>query len=113
MMAQDKQPTRIVLRRFKNHYRQIVALMPDIQADYQGNIESYMHIGHHSAAAPGFVRSKDTRPVLVKPGQPVDGSPTTDALALLLELARIGYLPKVGRWVMRDTGVMEVWNDAS
>lgn len=108
-MAQDKQPTRIVLRRWKDS-RHIIALMPDIPADYQGNIESYMHIGQHSGAVPELGNDARLRAVLIKPGQPVDGSPSTGALALLLELARIGYLPKVGRWVMRDTGVMEVRN---
>ena len=107
-MAQDKQPTRIVLRRWKDN-RHVIAIMPGIVADYQGNVESYMHIGQHSAASPRLETSSRLRAVMVKPGQPVDGSPVTDPMALLLELARIGYLPQVGRYVMRDTGVMEVW----
>ena len=108
-MTQDTQPTRIVLRRWKDN-RHVIAIMPDIKADYRGNVQSYMHIGQHGAASPGLQTDDRLRAVMVKPGQPVDGSPVTEPMALLLELARIGYLPKVGRYVMRDTGVMEVWN---
>lgn len=107
-MAQDKQPTRIVLRRWKED-RQVIAIMPDIVGDRWGNIQSYMHIGQHAAASPDLQSDDRLRHVMVKPGKPVDGSPVTEPMALLLELARIGYLPKVGRYVMRDTGVMEVW----
>ena len=108
-MTQDTQPTRIVLRRWKDS-RQVIAIMPDIEADHRGNVQSYMHIGQHGAASPNLESDDRLRAVMVKPGQPVDGSPVTEPMALLLELARIGYLPQVGRYVMRDTGVMEVWN---
>lgn len=121
-MAQDKQPTRIVLRRWKDN-RHVIAIMPGIaevgtiayndKGEAYHRIDacmSYMHLGQHGAASPGLQSDARLRAVMVKPGQPVDGSPVTEPMALLLELARIGYLPKVGRYVMRDTGVMEVWH---
>ena len=40
--------TKVIFRKFQEG--DIIALFPEIQADYAGNIQSYQHIGQHGAA---------------------------------------------------------------
>ena len=47
-MQKDKNVTKVIFRMWNDGT--IDALMPEIQADYSGNIQSYSHIGQHSAA---------------------------------------------------------------
>lgn len=111
-MEQDKKPTRMIVRRWKDS-GDIIAIMPDIEADYSGNAQSYMHMGQHAACSwPGI--KELTRPVLIKPDTLPDvirkQSPVRDALSLLEELASVGYLPKVGRYVFKD-GRLQKWEE--
>lgn len=47
--------TKIVLRRFEDG--DLIALFPDIPADYSGNIMSYMKVGQHGAASPELIHT--------------------------------------------------------
>jgi len=45
--------TKITFRKFPDG--EIIALSPDTIADQNGNIDSYMHVGQHSAASPDLL----------------------------------------------------------
>lgn len=79
--------TVVVFRKFKDGNREVIALFPEIPADYSGNkCESYMHVGQHGAADPwGVVR----RSTAARPG---------DYAPLERELESIGY----GRLVVKQ-----------
>ena len=49
MYVEAEKPERVVFRKWKDD-GQIVALFPDIQADDDGHIVSYVHVGQHGAA---------------------------------------------------------------
>lgn len=48
MKQKDEFKTRVIFRKFSDN--QIIALFPEVEADYCGNIQSYMHLGQHGAA---------------------------------------------------------------
>lgn len=77
----DGQFVRVVLRRFRDGNRDVIALFPD-EVEGPGLVESYMHVGQHGAASRYLARATD----------PVDAS-DPDAVALLSELRSIGYAP--------------------
>ena len=80
---------RIVLRRWKNDPCNPIALMID-ESEGPGMVNSYQHIGQHGAASIGIVA--DTEPV---------SADDPYGIALVQELASIGYEPRIMRRVTR------------
>ena len=86
-MQQDKFPTKVVFRKWKED-GDIIALFPE--QDHKsgnanpGNIMSYMHVGQHGEASVELL--KDDRLTRALPSEYAD---------LLRELKMIGYLPEV------------------
>jgi hypothetical protein len=79
-MSDDSTPiTLVVFRRWRDN-GDIIALFPELPADYQGRYcDAYEHIGQHGGACyQGVVEA--TRPVALE-----------DAADLIQELERIGY----------------------
>lgn len=82
----DDHETRTILRRWPDT-GEVIALFPDID-EGRGMVSSYMHVGQHGPASRDIVG----RTAHVSPDDP-------DAAALLRELRRIGYRPRVvQRW---------------
>lgn len=52
-MEQDTEITQVIFRNFEDG--EVIALFPEIEADYSGNIQSYLHVGQHGAACPSLV----------------------------------------------------------
>lgn len=70
----------IILRRFTTDGKELIALIPDAEAN-RGMVMSYMHVGQHSEASyPGILD-------ITQPANPRD----EDAVSLIVELSRIGY----------------------
>lgn len=81
--------TRTILRRFKDD-GSVIAIFLDID-EGRGMVSSYMRVGQHGAASRDVVSV--TRPCRVD---------DEDAAALLRELERVGYSPRViQRWPSR------------
>ena len=72
---------RVIFRKFKNGEHEVIALLPDTEANY-GNVLSYMHIGQHGEAGISIINNTD----LATPEEYKD---------LLAELKSIGYKPKI------------------
>ena len=75
----NKCKTIVIFRKWKGKDGDVIALFPDVKADFEGNIMSYEHIGQHGAADYNHVVSK-TRLATKKEFRP-----------LLKELDDIGY----------------------
>lgn len=69
---------RVVFRRWRDS-GEVIALFPDSEWDWRGNVASYQHIGQHGGADYSGVVSRST---LATPEQYAD---------LLAELVSIGY----------------------
>lgn len=75
-MKTDNHTTEVIFRKWKGS---IIALFPYLIADNSGNVESYMHVGQHSAADyTGIINSS-------KPAK------KEDYKGLKYELTNIGY----------------------
>jgi|WetSurMetagenome_2_1015567.scaffolds.fasta_scaffold120001_4 hypothetical protein len=71
--------TVVVFRKFKDGYKEVIALFPRIPEDLHGNFcMSYMHVGQHGGADPGIVST-------TTPAKPAEYA------ALLKELKSLGY----------------------
>lgn len=81
---------RVILKRCRSKPRDVVAFLPDSDAN-PGRIMAYMHVGQHGEASYGFYR--ECRPV--KATDP-------DARALLAKLKSIGYKPRIVRRLTRS-----------
>jgi hypothetical protein len=70
--------TRVIFRKWRNS-GDIIALFPDIKADFMGGCLSYEHVGQHAAATYNLVVAA------TRPATPAEYA------ELLAELQRIGY----------------------
>ena len=56
----DKEKTKVIFRQWRNGYKGIIAMFPELAVDTVGyNCESFEHVGQHGAASPLIVL-KDT-----------------------------------------------------
>jgi len=87
-MEQDNLQTDVIFRKFKDG--EIIALMPHDVVDFEGNVNSYMHVGQHGAA--DFVR------MIAKT------KPATDAecIDLKREMESFGYKINVCKRINQD-----------
>lgn len=87
-----EEPTVMIFRRFtKKEGGAVIALMPYVISDYEGNIESYMHEGQHGGASRWLTHS--TLPA---------SEDEQDVKDLIAELTKIGYNVKVGKRINHD-----------
>jgi hypothetical protein len=80
-MTQDAHMTLIIFKKFPQG--DVIALMPEDDADSQGNIMSYQRIGQHGAASPELLED-------------LEDATKQERAALKRELESLGYLIKEG-----------------
>lgn len=64
---------------FRMHAGEVIALMPDLPADYRGNVQGYVHCGQHTAVHFQYVIAHS------RPATPEEYAP------LLRELTSVPY----------------------
>jgi len=80
VMTNDTEVTKVIFRKFKDGYKEVIALFPEIPGTTDPyTCLSYMRVGQHSSASVGIIDST----TLAKPEEYAD---------LKEELERIGYV---------------------
>jgi hypothetical protein len=94
MLEQDEHTTDVILRRWRSGDKEVLAVFPGISGGYRGEyrMESYQHIGQHSACDYYGAILPLTRPC---------PAADPDAADLLRELESMGYRPRVVRKVTK------------
>ncbi len=84
--------TVVIFRRFRSEPHDVIAVFPEIPADYGHLVQSYMHIGQHGGCDYQTLVDQ-TRPA---------GADDDDVKELRAELERIGYRLEVRRRVTAE-----------
>lgn len=102
MVEQDTEVTKVAFRKFRDGRKKVIALFPEILANFMGDMQSYIHAGQHGAA------SRDLISV-------TDGATPEEYADLKEELGSIGYNLEVRQKITRqmdEIRLEQLWSES-